>query len=70
MTARGFVAPDHIVLHHLRLLDVGLPQETLRRSRVPDDLDPAKDEVIPGGESELPGIGGLWGSQDHLLSPS
>eukprot|EP00069_Balaena_mysticetus_P003100 bmy_16388T0 len=33
-------------------------------------LDPARDEVVRGGEYELLGTGGLRGSQDHLPSSS
>lgn len=33
-------------------------------------LDPARHEVVRGGEYELLGAGGLWGSQDHLPSAS
>lgn len=33
-------------------------------------LDPARDEVVWGGEYELLGTGGLRGSQDHLPSSS
>lgn len=64
------MATDHIVLHPLGPQYVGLPEEMLCRSRVPYDLDPAKDEVIPGGENELPGTGCLQESWDPLLSPS
>lgn len=70
VTARGFVTTDHTVLYHLGPLDVGLPQQTLHRSRVRDDLDPARDKVVRGGEYELFGTGGLRGSQDHLPSSS
>lgn len=34
----GFVATDHTVLYYLGPLDVGLPQQTLHRSRVCDNL--------------------------------
>lgn len=70
VTAGGFVATDHTVLYHLGPLDVGLPQQTLHRRRVRDDLDPSGDEVVRGGEYELLGAGCLRGSQDHLPSSS
>lgn len=34
------------------------------------NLDPARNEVVRGGEYELLGTGCLWGSQDHLPSSS
>lgn len=70
VTARGFVTTDHTVLHHLGPLDVCLPQQTLHRSRIRDDLDPARDKVVRGGEYELFGTGCLWRRQDHLPSSS
>lgn len=70
VTARGFVPTDHTVLYHLGPLNFSLPKQTLHRSRVCDDLDPARDEVVRGGEYELLGTGCLWGSQDHLPSSS
>lgn len=70
VTARGFVPTDHTVLYHLGPLNLSLPKQTLYRSRVCDDLDPARDKVVRGGEYELLGTGCLWGSQDHLPSSS
>lgn len=70
VTARGFVATDHTVFYYLWPLDVGLTQQALHRSRVRDDLDPARDKVVRGGKYELLSTGCLRGSQDHLPSSS
>ena len=67
VTDRCFVITDHTVL-----TISGRWTWAFYRSGGPDDVGPARDEVIPGGEKELSGVGclGAGGSQNHLLSSS